>query len=626
VNRSRSNAPLAVHQEFLEHQRGFRRDIQGLRAIAVLFVMVFHANKAWLPSGFIGVDVFFTISGFIIASLIINSEKSFSWHDFYWGRIKRIVPAYVVMMSVVGLISSLLFVTTDFAFFKESMWYALIFASNQYFSSFGSYFAPGAHELPLLHTWSLAIEMQFYVFLPLLICLTPRKLLGWLIGFLCLALFVYAEWKLRLPDNQRHTYYSLLARAPEFLLGVLIAVTGLGRGWSTVYSSLAGFIGLLALGWSSVFIEASSFPGFASIVPCMASGLLIASRKGFVSKLLSASGFVWIGALSYSLYLWHWPVLALTRYYLGSYDLTSLWMLAFVVLTFLLSWMSFHWVETFSRGSSGFLSRPFGLSVLIIVAGLMIFGSIRLNGLVENPLPIEMTRYAPADKICHGQIVGNCIRGDVSLQPSVLVLGDSHAAQLNEFFDVAGKQDKFSARVITASNCVPLPDFDVKSIPDYSQADCRSQIAALVPYVADSQLIVIAGMWQWHVSHPDFIFALSRFLEQETLRNVRVIVLAQVPMFDINLLRLRRFSVLGLPLGITKNTEWVGANNTIASIVGQYKGAEFVDFSHTKFFADAPLNDGRLIYLDNHHLNELGARAYGQFAAPLLQKLFTINH
>jgi hypothetical protein len=237
-----------------------------------------------------------------------------------------------------------------------------------------------------------------------------------------------------------------------------------------------------------------------------------------------------------------------------------------------------------------------------------------------------MTRYAPADKICHGQIVGNCIRGDVSLQPSVLVLGDSHAAQLNEFFDVAGKQDKFSARVITASNCVPLPDFDVKSIPDYSQADCRSQIAALVPYVADSQLIVIAGMWQWHVSHPDFIFALSRFLEQETQRNVRVIVLAQVPMFDINLLRLRRFSVLGLPLGITKNTEWVGANNTIASIVGQYKGAEFVDFSHSKFFADAPLNDGRLIYLDNHHLNELGARAYGQFAAPLLQKLFTINH
>jgi peptidoglycan/LPS O-acetylase OafA/YrhL len=626
VNRSRSNAPLAVHQEFLEHQRGFRRDIQGLRAIAVLFVMVFHANKAWLPSGFIGVDVFFTISGFIITSLIINSEKYFSWHDFYWGRIKRIVPAYVVMISVVGLVSSLLFVTTDFSFFKESMWYALIFASNQYFSSFGSYFAPGAHELPLLHTWSLAIEMQFYVFLPLLICLTPRKLLGWLIGFLCLALFVYAEWKLRLPDNQRHTYYSLLARAPEFLLGVLIAVTGLGRGWSTVYSSLAGFIGLLALGWSSVFIEASSFPGFASIVPCMASGLLIASRKGFVSKLLSASGFVWIGALSYSLYLWHWPVLALTRYYLGSYDLTSLWMLAFVVLTFLLSWMSFHWVETLSRGSSGFLSRPFGLSVLIIVAGLMIFGSIRLNGLVENPLPIEMTRYAPADKICHGQIVGNCIRGDVSLQPSVLVLGDSHAAQLNEFFDVAGKQDKFSARVITASNCVPLPDFDVKSIPDYSQADCRSQIAALVPYVADSQLIVIAGMWQWHVSHPDFIFALSRFLEQETQRNVRVIVLAQVPMFDINLLRLRRFSVLGLPLGITKNTEWVGANNTIASIVGQYKGAEFVDFSHSKFFADAPLNDGRLIYLDNHHLNELGARAYGQFAAPLLQKLFTINH
>ncbi len=232
-----------------------------------------------------------------------------------------------------------------------------------------------------------------------------------------------------------------------------------------------------------------------------------------------------------------------------------------------------------------------------------------------------MTRYAPDVEICHGQIVGTCVRGDLAEQPTVLVLGDSHAAQLNEFFDVAGETDKFSARVITGSSCVPIPDFDVERLPEFAQAACRSQISALAPYVEQARVIVVAAMWQWQVPSPAFMTAFSSFLEQTTRRNVRVIVLAQVPMFDVSLLRVRRFETLGLPSNVSEDKDWRQANAKVASIVSQYKGAEFIDLSGSEFFADAPFFQGQLIYMDNSHLNEIGARAYGMFAAPLLKTL-----
>lgn len=626
MNRSITHPTLSILQDSAYRQNGFRRDIQGLRAIAVFAVILFHACKTLLPSGFVGVDVFFVISGFIISSLIIESNKAFNWRNFYWGRIKRIVPAYIVMLALVSIVSSLLFVVGDFSFYKKSIVPALLFFSNQYFSGFGSYFSPGAYELPLLHTWSLAIEMQFYLFFPVLVWLTPRQLLPWLIGALCVALFAYAEWQLRLQDNQRYVYYSLFARVPEFLVGALIAFTGMGKNWSSGFSTLAGLAGVVLLCGCFIFIDEKNFPGLASVTPCLATGLLITSREGVVSRVLSMDGFVWIGALSYSLYLWHWPVLAFMRYYLGHYDLTILWLLGFIAITFLFSSLSFHWVENLARDNKSVLAKPISMIALVMTAGIVMLVSVKLNTMVEKPLLVNMTRYAPADKICHGKIVEDCLRGDLGEKPSVLVLGDSHAAQLNIFIDVVGKQEKFAARVITASSCVPIPGFDVGRIPDYARADCYSQIAALAPYIVDeARLIVIAAMWQWHAHHPNFMQTLSAFLKKTTQRNIKVIVLAQVPMFDANPLRIRRFSALGLPMNVSQNKDWEKANSDVAAIVRRYKGATFLNLSHSQFFADAPFYDGQLIYFDNHHLNELGARSYGLFAAPFFKKYVSLT-
>ena len=615
-----------VENSSCRHRREFRRDIQGLRAIAVMAVIVFHVCNTWLPSGFVGVDVFFVISGYIVTSLIVDGHRKFNWLDFYWGRIKRIVPAYVVMIALVTVVASLLFLDSDFDFYKKSVESSLLFLSNQYFSDFGSYFGPGAYELPLLHTWSLAIEMQFYVLLPVVIWLTPRNWLSWLMGIICILLLVYSQWRLGLQDSQREVYFALYSRIPEFIIGVLVALTGLGKNWSSKVSLFASWIGLLVLLVSFCVIGQKSFPGLASVAPCIATALLIASRKGVVARLLSTSALVWVGALSYSLYLWHWPILALIRYYVGSYELSTPWLLGFFLVTFLLSWLSYHFVETLARNSMSILARPVSVGVLVIIAGVVILGSMPLHAIVEKPVPAELTQYAPATNICHGQIIGNCLQGDLTQSPSILVLGDSHAAQLNEFFNVAGKQNKFAARIITSSNCVPIPGFDVDRIPDYSRADCRAQMAALVPYLDSTGIIVVAAMWQWQVPNKEFMIALDEFISSATKRDIKVVVLAQVPMFEVNLLRVRRFLALGLSADVHQNRDWKKANSDVSVLVSSYKNATFVDFSNSQFFTEAPFHEGQLIYMDNHHLNKIGSHSYGLFAAPFLQKILVSIH
>jgi len=158
----------SIHKQSLPGKL-YRNDIQGLRAIAVLAVIFFHVNKNYLPGGFVGVDMFFVISGFLIGSIIFRQKlaRQFSFVEFYKARYRRIVPAYLAMVSIVSILAAILFVPKDFAFFWQSLKSTLYFSSNQYFSEFGDYFGPSSHELPLLHTWSLAIEMQFYLLLPI---------------------------------------------------------------------------------------------------------------------------------------------------------------------------------------------------------------------------------------------------------------------------------------------------------------------------------------------------------------------------------------------------------------------------------------------------------------------------
>jgi len=198
-------------------------DVQGLRAVAVLAVILYHVNGEWLKAGFIGVDVFFVISGFIITTLLTEPGRKVDLLAFYVGRVKRIVPAYAVMFTIVCLLSAFLFLQPDFSFFYRSLKSAALFISNHYFAEFGSYFAPKAEELPLLHTWSLAVEMQFYVFFPLLILCLPRSCHLPVLSLIALVLFAWSGVQVSLGQQDK-LYFSLIARVPEFMVGAIVAI------------------------------------------------------------------------------------------------------------------------------------------------------------------------------------------------------------------------------------------------------------------------------------------------------------------------------------------------------------------------------------------------------------------
>lgn len=620
MNLNLSNTEVAhATQSFGSDQPAkFRTDIQGLRAIAVLAVILYHLNRNWLPAGFLGVDVFFVVSGFIVTSIIFERGRRGFLGSFYIGRVRRIVPVYLVVLLFCCLAASVLLVPADFIFFQESVESALLFLSNTYFSDFGSYFAPAAYELPLLHTWSLAVEMQFYLILPLLLLGMPKRWLPVTLLFIVVACTVYAEWQLGDADKHRHVYFALMTRVPEFLIGAWLATSALGRNWERGTAGAVGACGGLLLFACFLLVKADHYPGAVAILPCAATALIIAGYKGRVGSWLSKPILVWIGAISYSLYLWHWPVLAFIRYCTAHYDLGSMAILIFATLTLSLSCASYYWIETPLR-KPGALRRLGGLVVLALLGIFLIAPS--LNEKIQRPLPVELTRYAPADDICHGKLVGECKRGDLEQPVAALVLGDSHAAQLNYFFDAVGKQQKFAVQVITASNCVPIPGFDVERIPDYSRADCLAQSQALVPLLARTDTVIIAGMWQWQAQSDAFLQSLAEFTKTLSAQGKRVIVLAQVPMFEVNVQRMQRFALLGMEIAPARSATWASGNSKIAERLSGIDNVFFVDFSQTPFFQHAPYEDGVLIYQDNHHLNERGARRYGELAAPALAKL-----
>jgi len=605
----------------LRPRKDLRLDVQGLRAVAVLAVLAYHTDSVWLKAGFVGVDVFFVISGFIITALLTEPEYKIHLLSFYKNRIKRIVPAYAVMLAVVCAVSSVLFLSSNFELFHQSLKSSALFFSNHYFADFGSYFAPRVEELPLLHTWSLAIEMQFYLFFPLLILCLPQP---WRVPGLSLIAAILFLWSgMSGPSSEQSGhYFSLLARVPEFMVGAVLAVALRDRELPASLSTFLGLLGASVLATSFLLIDKAHFPGFLSVVPCIGAALVIAARRGPVSSLLSSRPLVWVGAISYSLYLWHWPVLAFIRYYIGQYDLDAVWLSTALVASFFLAWLSYRYIEIPARSMSGFrhLASRWGLAagaiVLITVVG------IKLNPLLVDPVPLAQARYADPELICHGQQVGECKRGLESAPASILVIGDSHAAQLNYFLDQVGTEQGVAYRVLTASSCVPIPGFDVERLPEYAREPCRSQIAAVQQAVEAVDKVIIAGMWQYQMPNPAFVAAFQRFLDDAVADHKQVVVLGQVPMFRSDVQRVRRFRELGLPATLSFNEGWRVANRQVEMLAAGRPGVHYLDLSESGFFEDAPFESGELIYLDNHHLNEIGARRYGHFASEKLQRLF----
>jgi peptidoglycan/LPS O-acetylase OafA/YrhL len=398
----------------VSHSLRYRPEIDGLRALAVLSVICFHADFSWCKGGFIGVDVFFVLSGYLITSLLeAELERgSFSLRGFYERRIRRIFPALTVMALTCTLVAGVVFSPQVFADFGKSLLAMAGFVSNLYFRvtnlDRGGYFGKPPEPQPLLHTWSIAIEEQFYLLFPALLLLLHRfgRRAKQVVLFSLLGLsFALSVWQSN--HQQINGFYLLPGRAWEFLVGAVLTepyLRGSRHRWVRESAALAG---LLAIGFAAAtYTGATPFPGVAALLPCLGTALVVFAgnghdAEGSSSRTLGTSLLRWpplvlVGVMSYSLYLWHWPVLVFAGYIspkislqmLNSTQLAKLFALGFV-----LAFLSYRFVELPFRLRSKPLSRYTFSAALASTAVLVALGAVLVG---SRGLPHRFSAHTEA--------------------------------------------------------------------------------------------------------------------------------------------------------------------------------------------------------------------------------------
>ena len=334
----------------------YRSDIDGLRALAVLPVMLFHAGASWLPGGFVGVDVFFVISGYLISSIILREVQSgkFSLASFYERRARRILPALLVMLLVTAIAFQVISLPDQAVSASESGIAALLSLSNFYFWKESGYFSPESEFMPFLHTWSLAVEEQFYVLFPLILIALWRFNLSIkaFIFFGTIAAFFISLW---LSMNKPSlAYYMRASRAWELAIGAMIASGSIPEIKGRVLSQVVPAAGVSLVIFSLFYIRSDMiFPGWVALVPCLGTAMILHSDgSSWVARhILSWRPLVFAGLLSYSLYLWHWPVLAALRVATANIHLKLEVAAVGLIVASLLGWLSWRYVERPFRDS-----------------------------------------------------------------------------------------------------------------------------------------------------------------------------------------------------------------------------------------------------------------------------------
>ncbi len=359
----------------LRHMHRYRPDIDGLRAVAIVPVLLFHAGVGAFSGGFVGVDVFFVISGFLITGLIRHEmdSGSFSIANFYERRIRRILPALFAMMIVTAALSAWLLLPGDLADFGKSVAGTSLFASNFLFWQESGYFAPAAEETPLLHTWSLAVEEQFYILFPLFLAfVASRPGKPYVAATVAVVVPSFLLSVAGVAFARDAAFYLAPFRAWELGLGALLALGVVRPSHDVRVRNAAALAGAAAIAWSVFQYSAgTAFPGAAALLPCVGAAAIIWAGSGghnLVGDALSWRPVVLVGLVSYSLYLWHWPLLALGRYY-AVRDLTAVETTVVLAVAALAAVASWRYVERPFRGKSGILDRRQLFRTTVAVTG-----------------------------------------------------------------------------------------------------------------------------------------------------------------------------------------------------------------------------------------------------------------
>ncbi|MBX3503969.1 MAG: acyltransferase [Parvibaculum sp.] len=521
----------------------YRADIDGLRALAVVPVVLFHAGIPGFTGGYVGVDVFFVISGYLITSILVAEiEKgSFSIAKFYERRIRRLLPALFTVIAASSIAAFFFLLPDEMKAFGRSVVATILFASNFLFWKEAGYFDSEAESKPLLHTWSLAVEEQFYIVFPiaLLLCyrLAPR-LVPWAIGLAGLLSFVLAVAGQTLwPEGN---FYLAPPRAWELMLGAILALNIVPSVRHELARSALALSGIIAI-CLSIFLydNQTPFPGPSALLPTVGAALIIyagLAGQSSVGSWLAFRPLVFIGLVSYSFYLWHWPVLVYARMY-AIRDLTLIESTAAIVASFVLAVLSWRHIErpfrerTALRNRRHLFATTFAGMAAIMGAGILVVTANGLpwrmpeaahNALLAATETEGQQRYRCAtEPLLESYIYGPCpIGADNGEPPAVLIWGDSHAMALQTLYDNLLRKEGESGVMVAVRGCSPV--FDLERVG--YDIPCSRLIEKLEGYIERTgiQKVVLVGAWREIFSSNNTTFEGHTSFDDETrFENVR---------------------------------------------------------------------------------------------------------
>ncbi len=495
----------------------YRKDIDGLRMIAVLPVVLEHAHIPGFPGGFVGVDVFFVISGFLITGILVREleENRFSILNFYERRARRILPALFVVMIATLAVGWWLHSPQRFEALGKSVVATIVFASNIWFwLGAGDYFGPNVDLEPLLHTWSLAVEEQFYVVFPLFLwAVSSLARRSWIVSLWAIALasFGLSLWMTEAAPTAN--FYLVPTRAWELAAGALLAMGAFPQPRNRIWLEVAGWLGLALISASILFLSAATpFPGLAAVPTVLGATLYIyagMTQPVAAGRLLSWGPFVGIGLISYSLYLWHWPVLVAAREISGALYLPLPLAIFCVALSVLLAWTSWRYVERPFRKSSGprafsgrriFQMSGAGMVVLGLCGGIIVLRDGLVGQYPQDRVAdyVTATQRSPIERRCMNRPADTpCQIGAAGVDPTIVFWGDSHAGAalpgLQDWLQTTGQ----SALVFTKFACAPI--WGVYRADQAPTHKCDQHNAAVLEKIAGTaepvDKVILFGRW-----------------------------------------------------------------------------------------------------------------------------------
>lgn len=616
---------------------GYRRDIDGLRAIAILPVLLFHAGVKGFSGGYVGVDVFFVISGFLITGIIAGEvdERRFSILSFYERRARRIMPALLAVIAFVLAAAVWLYLPGDFESVPRSALAATLFVSNIRFFLETGYFQGGAETKPLLHTWSLAIEEQFYIGFPILLILLARYAPRWRTGVVAvIAFFSLAMSIATQTHGDGFAFYLLPPRAWELFVGALLALGAVPRIDRPIFREVMSATGLAAVA-TAVFTydRHTIFPGVTALLPVIGAAAMIHCAPATqVGRVLAWKPFVAIGLISYSLYLWHWPLIVFTEYARDA--ALSGWLSLIVVAgSVAMGTLSWRYIETpfrdrtripraaLFKATGSAMAASCAISLVLIAAGPW-----------QGRFPAEVSRlanarndFSPDRERCHDTSSAGrepCVLG-AGVPPSALLWGDSHGVELAYALSEIARRYNHSLVQRTLSSCAPVIGYDPVDDPRCGRANRETWQAILSDKRLDT--IYLAAFWtNPRYLNADVLGALDRTIAALVHEGRRVVLIGPVPPapFDVprHLAHLAQFGRLDQDHGVPRDLVRIG-NDPFRRIANHWRsrGVAYIDPADAYCGATrCALRQGdTALYFDSHHPSLAGAR---RIVAPLMKQ------